>query len=621
MKTITKLILAASVLLILIWPSQDVKAAAGHITFQTDADWSSWVQKDVALAGSNSGLKLKTISGNYAVSGAIIYKVSPDGLATWGEMSQTQIAPTGTSIDFSFSSSEISIDQSYADLKTRADVKSKALDVGTSNFLYIRIDLFADAAGGVGVATPTLKTFSLDYTVLQTPSIYTEKHTYRYRSADAAPRAEIATFVPGDQVVVKIKLSATNASDLKFKVQDDLARNAETFAPIITIADAVKYCGLSATDTLLKSGRDDYPQTGDSLTVNDIVLDGVSGYLCYMYFVPNPTGKNPKNDIQQTRLSVSVSDIIISSSSNYIMVRGFAYSQSDTSKTLDSGTILQIDDELLFSFDKFIFKGISGQEISYASAPAYIYKRGIAAKSRGGDFYNLPVMITDSTGAATLSADSYYLLYNPSVYVMGNLFSKGSLPDSSLDFGARNNVVSGATVVPSESSKINAQASLYNYSIDSGSVAYWDSGEGRVRSQAMQKNIDRIVGTLGNRPENFCPVSSSDTSELAGSSPLYLNNKNCNMIEVDNTSGMWPEGRVWYFEPTGDVDLSAKIMKSGTLVFDFNKAPNANVRVGTIATDFPDGVNVGIILTNGGNVVFTKTAEAFNGMVFVPGTK
>jgi len=597
----------------------NVLAASTQISFSSDQDWSTWVKKDVDLVsidgGTDLGLRLKkTATGKYELTGTIIYKVSPEGQATWGDMVNDKTLPTGTNIDFSFSSSEISIEQAYADVKARADVKSNPRDIGASDFLYVRADLFPDVTAGVGVSTPILKSLTLNYVAAKTPSVAVEKHIYRYLDTDAQKLLETATFTPGMMATVKIKLSATDAMNLTFKAEDYLSRGAETVTNITNIDEAVKYCGLDKTkDTLLNTT---YSKATDSVVFDGINLDGVSGYLCYSYFVPssgNPRSSwQAKNDIQQVRLNVSTGDMIVATSSNYLMVRGFAFSQNDTSQTLTN--LIPIDDELLFSFDKFIFKGLSGQDVFYTSAPSYTYKRGIAAKSRGGSLYNLPVAVTDLTGEVTLSSDSYYLLYNPSVYLMGNLFSKNSLPDASLDFGSKNNVVSGSAY--DSSSKLNAQAGLYSYSIDQSSVAYWD-GANSVKSKAMQANIDRIIGNEVSRPENFCDMG-NDISTLSDGKLIYLTNQDC-QINISGLTNIWPDGRVWYFKPTGDVDLSATIMKSGTLVFDFSAAVNSSVRIGTIASDFASGANIGVILINGGNVVFTKKSNTFNGMIFVPG--
>lgn len=610
---------------------EPAKAAPTQITFSTDTDWSSWVNKDIDYVSNggaaNSGVRIKkTNATQYELTGSMIYKITPDSSATWGTISANAALPANTSIDYSFSSSELSLDQSYADMKKRTDVKANPQDIGTSEFLFVRIDLFADSASGVGISTPSLRSLTINYTIIPTPNVYVEKHIYRYRAADPTQRVETATFVPGDMVAVKIKLSATNASNITFKVNDTMLKNPETFAGYTSkSANTTNYCGISATDNLFNNAYS-YTAGSDSLEVSGINLDGVTGYLCYTYFIPSQSAPTTtwqaKNNVRQTRLNVSVNDMIVATSSNYMMVRGFSYRQSDSAAAFQNPQIIPIDDELLFSFDKFIFSGLSGQEISFAGAPSYAYKRGVAGKSRGGTLYDLPVTVTDITGGATLSSDSYYLLYGPSVYVMANLFSKNSLPDAALDFGSKNNVVSGKS---DSQNKLNSQASLYNYSIDQNSVAYWNSTAGQPKSKIMQENIDRIIGTPVKRPENFCDVTAN--IGLLASGSLYLNNDSC-QINAAASSNKWPEGRVWYFKPTGDVDLSAKIMTSGTMVFDFADAQSSNVNVtfhdgSTVGkpADFVSGAYLGIILINGGNVKFTKDCQMFNGMIFVPGAE
>jgi hypothetical protein len=245
-----------------------------------------------------------------------------------------------------------------------------------------------------------------------------------------------------------------------------------------------------------------------------------------------------------------------------------------------------------------------------------LYLRGSGQKSRGGTLVSLPVKMTDMSGAKTFFSDQFYLLYNPLFYIFGNMFSGSTPTSTAFDFGHGSSVVSTGDF---GNEKLNSAASLYNYYFDQESVIFWDRGN-QDKNAAMENNISRILGTESSRPDDLCVLPSLlSANRLSGAPPVYLNNKSCSLIGVDNSS-VWPSGRVWYLKAISDIEISSTIAKGGTLVVDFSDASYVpTVKINTQENDFANDSFLGLIVINGGRVEFTADAEYFRGAVFVPG--
>lgn len=486
--------------------------------------------------------------------------------------------------------------------------------VPPSENLFIKIKLRGD-----GSFSPIIKSLKIEYSSEENPTVYIEKWTLKDKRISG-------TFQPGETIAVMLKVSTTEDKNVNVKIRDYLPPNVNQ----ISIVDQTNrmglqnYCGLSPNTLMISSNA--LNKTSDYVEWDNATIDKQDRYLCYTFEVPgqsdylNRPGVSggeasrekspPKNDVFQVRAEVflPLSNRILASSNNYIMIKGYSWATTEPTEALGSFPIN--DDDLAFSFTSALFEDpITSENKSLSGNPSYIYKRGLGSSSRGGTLLSLPVRMTNGNGDTLLSMEPFYLLYNPAFYIFGNIFSGSSSLSTVFDFNSKSNAVSSGQY--NSSDKLNAAAALYNYFFDRDSVMFWDKDN--KNNPQMQDNIRRILGS-----DIACEMSGYGISNLSGNN-LYLGNQDCN-IQQATTNQVWPSGRVWYFKPISDVHLGATIWETGTIIIDFSGNPTAkSVYIETRNNNFQNNSKLGLIVLNG-NVVFTKDAERFDGLVFVPGS-
>jgi len=576
--------------------------------FSSDDDFAHFNLTNIETVGSDAGIRLEDLEGGYKPSGEATYRFSPGVYARW---KKATIISSGSGLDVQFSTNNID----YSGIKNDGSFGDT---VSASADLYIRIRMKG------GATTPILSSLSIEYENDSRVRVILEKRVYKCEpssGSDACQNAnslgqaeEKPTFEPGDIAGVSIKLNSATQSDISFNLTDYLPNEAVLPIEVTTSADRSKYCHLSSSDAILTGAKTEIGRIyWESLTATSS-----DQYVCYRFGVGEATGdaKN-KNNFEQINAIAYRSDVgyekIIGSSNSYMMIRGFAFIQSqEDPNRLDVTRPFQlpvIEDELGFALTKILFSNPT--QISNSS-PSYVYIRGAGQKSRGGTLVSLPVKMKDLTGNNTFFEDQFYLLYNPIFYLFGNMFSGSSPSSTAFDFGHGSSSISTGDF---GNEKLNTASSLYNYYFDTQSVLFWDRTN-RDKNKTMEENIARIIGEEGNRPDNFCELD--NINALRGQT-VYLNNKNCAISQADN-SNIWPNGRVWYIKATSDIEISSRIAKGGTIVVDFgDTSADYKVMINTQKNDFPNNSFLGLILINGGNIEFTRDATYFRGITFSPG--
>jgi hypothetical protein len=255
--------------------------------------------------------------------------------------------------------------------------------------------------------------------------------------------------------------------------------------------------------------------------------------------------------------------------------------------------------------------------------PFYVYRRGFAGKSRGGNLLSLPTLIKSS--GQDVVYDQFYLLYNPAFYLFGNIFSGQSYAGNAMDFNSR---FSGITNEQYDiNNKTNSQDTLYNYYFDKGSVIAWgnsdNGGDNKYKNSAMKASLDSY--TKNPAPEDRCVVTQD---KLEGGSVYYLNLQlsDCSKLNTTNTvDNAWPDGRVWYVNVTGSgqqnvyigkTNATTKVYGRGTIFVNFTNGRSDNL-VTINNLNFVDNAKMGVVVT-GGSTVFSKQARSFRGIVFNP---
>jgi len=608
--------LTLSLGMIFISPCYSLAALNVVKTWNDKADWQPWTKTNVQydLMG---GLRLSdVITGGFEPDGEARFQFLPGGVEnSWvnsAHVSQDKITAPGNTNQLSVF---YSVDNSgwYSENDLNSGL------VPDSSGLYIKVVFHNDD----GTNTPVLKSLTLSYDTKEEPKLLILKRSFLLGTGGNPLGTEKATFDPGDTSVIKVKIDPMGLSDLNLVVRD---YRPQAFN--IGVINSKAECGLNNTDNLLSSTFLDNPDRNYSEWRDVHPSSGIS-YLCYKYTINNTD--QPKNDLIQSKLIVYDQDNfdenqsenqVISSYSGYQMVKGIAFTNSqayagDPSKGLDTNNVFPIDDFLSFARTVVQYTASTGQISNLSYSGSYVYKRGLGPKSRGGELYPLPVRMENSLGQV-VATDQSYVLYNPAFYLFGNLFS-GDSTASKLDFSSRSGATSNQGFPSDFSNKLNSEASLYNYSFDKNSVLYWDNNKSTAdyeyKNKELTESIKKLTGP--NPPPEVCPPISA--SDIADGKHVFLNNENC-VIGEDPISNTWPDGRVWYLRASGDVELSATFHSRGTIIIDYAGGTPGNVRISTLKEDFPDNAALGLIVINGGNVLFANAAQKFNGIIFDPGT-
>ena len=505
------------------------------------------------------------------VSNTITYQFSPDGGTTW-----------------------------YSDEDLNAG------RIPDSAGLLIKLTL-----NGSGLTTPILKKLRLDYAHSgNTGSLYMEKRMFKW--SDSGGRSgDLATFDPTDWVVSRIKIESGENEGLTLKVKDYRPSGIPDIdIKNITEAEKQTKCGLSAGESLLGGDFNGRQDNDYSYWDNISMGKNQAGYLCYQYRIP--ANYEPKNILIQARAQTlskeQGNELTVGTSNNFMMIKGFPILTSQP-ESLDNNpvkTFPQIND--LFAVSSVRAEQPSATNPNFGWTIGYFYKRGLGQASRGGNAVSLPVKMTTKSGEI-LSMDPFWILYNPSYYLFGNMFSGNSDAGTALDFSSRSNAITRQSY--QNSSKLNSEAALYNYEFDKDSVVYWDETN-RDRNKAMEENIRRLVADP--KPEIVCKVSNLNAFETG---QVNLNSNDCNLSSQPGTNIKWPNGRVWYLKTntsSDQVEIGSSIRGRGTIIID---GPGKAV-ISTSASDYPNDSSFGLIAINGAKVEFGTNAERFNGIVFAP---
>ncbi len=598
---------------ILLFSSTSQADSAITRTFSSDDDFAHWSLNKIETVGSNSGIRLEKINNHeYQKSGEATYKFDTGLISDW---KKAVIISSGTSAE-SHLDVQFSVDNNnFSGIQSGGSFSESIIN---SSALYIRVRMDAN-----GKTTPTLLSLAIEYENNSMVKVILEKRVYKCEpnsESNACQNAnelgqaeEKPTFEPGDIAGISIKINSAQQGEITMNLKDYLPNEAVLPVEVTSSEDRSKFCHLSASDQVITGAKTDQ----GIIMWENITASPLDRYVCYRFGVgESPGDAKNKNNFEQINAIAYRSDVgyekIIGSSNNYLMIRGYAFLQSqEDPNRLDASKPFQlpvIEDELGFALTKIIF---SNPIQTSNSSPSYVYLRGAGQKSRGGTLVTLPVIMKDLTGNNIFFEDQFYLLYNPIFYLFGDMFS-GSTPSSTaFDFGHGSSSVSTGDF---GNEKLNTASSLYNYYFDTQSVLFWDQGN-RDKNKTMEDNISRIIGNDGERPDNFCDLKNVDS--LNGST-IYLNNKNCSINQVDN-SGIWPTGRVWYIKADSDIEISSRIAKGGTIVVDFENNADYKVKINTQKNDFTNDSFLGLILVNGGSAEFTQDATYFRGIIFAPG--
>lgn len=604
MKTKNKLIYFFTlVIIILIMPAMSSAAISVTKIFSDSYDWTLW-SKNKVQEDETGGLRLSSTERGYETDGYATYQFSPGGIEnSWKSashiLSNTSIIPDGNSTFQILFSTDNSVWHDEGDFGLGI--------VPNSPSLFIKATFHGDAS-----ESPILKSLTLNYETKEEPRLLILKRTFK-KDSDLNPIGiETSTFEPGDTAIVRVKIDPMGLNGLNLNVRD-YHPSAFNIIPITTTAG----CGLNPTDnfmtpTFIAGDNESFSSWSDVKPGSD------HSYLCYQYTLNNIP--QPKNDLVQSKLIAydqnnfdenQTNNQPLAVFSGYQMVKGLAFSDSTSSPAgLASTNIFPIDDFLSFARTVAQYTADSGTISNLSYSGSYTYKRGLGQRSRGGEMYSLPVKMENEVGQV-VATDQSYVLYNPVFYLFGNLFS-GASSASRLDFSSRYGSVSKDSYPDDRTSRLNSEASLYNYNFDKNSVLFWDTTNA-MKNKSLEDNISSLTGT--NPPPVVCPQISQDS--LLTGKDVYLDSPNCqinsNSLSQNRT---WPAGRVWIIRASGDINIGATFHRQGTIIIDF-QGGSGNVNISTKSGSFSDA-KLGLMVIRGGRVVFGQAAQEFNGLIFAP---
>lgn len=610
--------------------SKSVDAAGTSTLFFSwayDNEWSGWTLNKVDNVGSNSGLRLLDEETGFATRGYMTTKTSASGVAKWkraviesDSILYSEIA--GVSAATVSLTPKFSTDNST--WRTIDELNTGKLS--DSRDLYISV-----VFDGTATTSPVLKSLRVEYEVdsLGYSSINLEKKIFRVdTNADGSLKPVLtSTFVPGDTAVARVAITPKTAGIGATALADYRPEAYEINNVTNSDARKITLCGLKASDKIYPASfSGNSGEIGSSYSSwSDIgVAKDETYYFCYTYKIG--VNDQAKNILSQSRavLSASGGAEILSSSNNFMLIKGSDYLASDSSpKEYDldgpTGKKYPIDDQLSPSFVSYSIESGGIQQTN----PFYVYKRGFAGRSRGGNLLSLPAVVKSS--GQEIAFDQFYLLYNPAFYLFGNIFSGESYAGNAMDFNSRFSAISNQEYAVGN--KLNSKDALYNYYFDENSVIAWgnsdNGGDDKYKNSAMKTALDSYTKTPA--PEDECAVQSSKFGSAGGFVNLQLSN--CNGINTNSsTDQSWPNGRMWYANVSSsgiqNVDIgksgsTTKVYGRGTIFVNFNNGRTDNtVTINNL--DFTaSGAKMGIVVI-GGDVVFSKYARSFKGIIFNP---
>lgn len=432
------------------------------------------------------------------------------------------------------------------------------------------------------------------------------------------------TFSPGDEVYVSLAISAPNGLSQGVNIVDKLPAEAMMFtvSQVTTSAEATK-CGVAGPNSLT-SASFSVDDTAKEVVIGDgnrIEITTEPKYFCYKFSLDaNKEAKNVVREVGTVIWDDLRDNIIFGGENNYMLIVGAPWgdSTSTTPETAEKNPAgeypvvgSEIKDELIKNSAR-IARIADASSVDLAKYSTFMYLTSAGKSSRGGYLMHAPVIITDSSGEVVLGAANSYIFYNPLYYIFGNIFSGGSSATRAFDFSSRNSAIS---VADSEAAKLNSEAVLYDYNFDKNSLIYWDQAN-RDKNKQMEENIGKYIDPP--QSEVVCTLA---TNVLTNPAQFNLYASDCNSRNGSPTpdqEALHPSGRVWYYKlkdtESADFELKANFRGKGTIIVDFENKPN-----GRISINKNIDATLGLILINGGNVVFDSNAGEFNGIVFVPG--
>lgn len=624
---------------------------AGTLGF--DINNNLWVPNQ---AGANFYAKSAdsyAISGQYNMSdyGAIVDKAEETNNFKWLNPSDPdstlsdQISSIWATTNDDFSGNNL--ENSLSDIKTyfsnrpisltediskRADVYTNAADdkLSASDVIYMRVDL-----EGSGEGTPIFKWLKLKYQTEQETRIFIDKRVYKKTSDTES--TESATFTNGDLAYISIRVNAQTEGEAQIsKLTDAIPTEAKTISMVINKSEREKFCQIPQSAATL---TEDSPETSNQTNVwTGLSANKDNKFICYKYFIDGGQNDNtkPSNNSVQIRATaygstVSNTDKLIGSSNNYMMIKYEPFTQSDEGANVEyqqkndpNNRYLQMEDELSYSFTGSSYN-FSNKTIDLSGINTYLYKRGIGARSRGGDLMALPVTLTDSKEENILAVDNFYLLYNPAFYLFGNIFSGDNFAGKVFDFGSKNSATTRNLY--SADDKQNASSTAYDYEFDKESIVYWDEAQ-LDKNKKIAALIAKYLPDPSDPSKKIPPIVCQINGGVFENSNSYnLASDDC--VLESNKQSLWPEGRVWYYKVSatkknitiGGQNAQRNVRSNGTIIFDFADASDGQVVIKQLKFQETNGAaaKIGLIAINGGRVIFDSTATEFNGIVFAPG--
>lgn len=610
--------------------SRSVDAANADTLFFSwayDSEWTSWTFNNIDNVGSNSGLRIIDEATGFATQGYITTKTSASGIANW----KRAVIETDSLLHEPTEATDVADDVTVTARFSTDNSHWISLDEFNAGALSDSQDLYIVVTfNGTTKTTPVLKSLKVEYEVdsLGYSVVNFEKKIFRIdTAADGIKKAILtSTFDPGDEIVVRIAVTPKTAGIGAAVLVDYRPKALEV--ENITNSDARKItlCGLKISDKIYQTSflSNSSSDSASYSSFSDLTIGkDETYYFCYKYMVDSDVQE--KNILSQSSaiLSANGGTQILASSNNYILIRGSNYIASDSSaKVLDDveNRKYPINDQL--SPSSVSYQTASGGVLQ--TNPFYVYKRGFSGKSRGGNLLSLPAIVKSSNQEIAYS--QYYMLYNPAFYLFGNIFSGDSYAGNAMDFNSRFSAISNEPY--SIENKLNSQDALYNYYFDENSVISWGSedngGSDKYKNSAMKTALESYTKSSG-APEDRCKLSSPNQLGVDGK-PLNLQLNDCYKFNISSSvDDSWPSGRLWYLDVrnsgTQNIDLgrvgrNTNVYGRGTIFIDFNNGRSDNT-VTINSLNFVSGAKMGIVVT-GGNVIFSKQARMFKGIIFNP---
>lgn len=447
----------------------------------------------------------------------------------------------------------------------------------------------------------------------------------RYWSDDPSQTTQKNTFTPGETVIVSISISSLDEAMSGVNLIDRLPRNIVPITGSDNLKDESR-CHVSKAedDNFVISDTD-----SSEIKWNNISISQTPKYYCYKFAID--TDAEAKNYIEQTEVKVEMSDngVVVGNENDYLMIVGSIWANSSSAPSVVEtpgvdGKIPSIDTAIQ---DKLVKEDVSIKTkdgIGQDKAPSYLYQTSSGKSTRGGFLSSYPVKVTDKSGGILLGEDPSYLFYNPLYYVFGNIFSGDSTVTRAFDFDSKNSTIAKKD---GDTSKLNSEATLYNYDFDENSLIYWDRANADKNKQ-MFENISKYISDP--KPEIVCDMKALGLSKSSFTRPFYSRNGSCNPGGITFSSTLYPKGRVWYYEadPLVDgnqIDLDTFFFGTGTVIIDFAKydsgeTPVVNIKkIGASYSDYAG--SLGLMVINGGNVVLSDELSRYSGIIFVPGSQ